>query len=197
MGLAYRGESVPAMLEFLALLSKWNKVYNLTAICDPKTMLSYHLLDSLSVLPYVQGQTVLDVGTGPGLPGIPLALQCPDKTFVLIDRNGKKTRFARQAVIELGLANVEVVQERVETYRPCRLFDTLVTRAYSALSGILSTSLHLLAQRGSLLAMSGKLTEAALVNSEFQVDRISVQVPGVDAERNILVLTRESEIAKA
>ncbi len=119
------------------MLAKWNQAYNLTAVRDPQEMVTRHLLDSLVLLPYVQGPRVLDIGTGPGLPGIPLAVARPDCSFTLLDANAKKTRFVTQAVGELGLKNVEVVQERVENYRPKQKFDTLVARAFSSITDML------------------------------------------------------------
>ncbi|MGH8550031.1 MAG: 16S rRNA (guanine(527)-N(7))-methyltransferase RsmG [Methylococcales bacterium] len=187
--IGYSPEFLSSLLEFLALLSKWNKTYNLTAIRDPETMISHHLLDSLSVSPYLRGGRVLDVGTGPGLPGIPLSMLHTDKTFVLSDSNAKKTRFVRQAVLELGLANVEVVQNRVERFQNELLFDTIVTRAFAAIPGILSSSSHLLKKAGRVLAMRGRLPDRETAYPGFRTTLIPVRVPGVHAERHILMLT--------
>ncbi len=194
MAIGYRPELLSGLLEFRALLAKWNGTYNLTAIRDPETMVSGHLLDSLSVSPHLRGQRVLDVGTGPGLPGIPLSMLHPDKFFVLIDSNGKKTRFVRQAVLELGLANVEVIQERVERFKNGLLFDTIVTRAFAAISGILSSSSHLLKHSGRLLAMIGRLPASDTVYPGFTPEVMPIRVPGVKAERHIVMLTPETEI---
>ena len=124
---------------YLELLVKWNRVYNLTAIKDPKQMVTHHLLDSLSISPYLHGDRLIDVGTGAGLPGIPLAITHRHKQFVLLDSNVKKTRFCRQAAAELGLDNVEVVHSRVEDYRPERLFSSVISRAYTSLSGMITS----------------------------------------------------------
>ncbi|MCW8903471.1 16S rRNA (guanine(527)-N(7))-methyltransferase RsmG, partial [Sedimenticola sp.] len=133
------------LLDYLALLLKWNKAFNLTAIRDPGEMVPRQLLDSLSILNLVQGERVLDVGTGPGLPGIPLAVAQPDRQFVLIDSNGKKTRFVQQAVVALGLDNVQVVRTRVEAYQPDAGFDTITSRAFAALPKMVQLTRHLLA----------------------------------------------------
>ncbi|MGH8497234.1 MAG: 16S rRNA (guanine(527)-N(7))-methyltransferase RsmG [Methylococcales bacterium] len=185
-------EILSKLLEFRVLLSKWNKTFNLTAIRDAEAMISYHLLDSLSVSAYLQGQRVLDIGTGPGLPGIPLSMLHADKFFVLIDCNGKKTRFVRQAVLELGLTNVEVIQERVERFNNELLFDTIVTRAFSTISGILSSSAHLLKERGQLLAMRGRFPDRETRHPGFAARLIPIRVPGLHAERHILVLKPET-----
>ncbi|MCI0655116.1 MAG: 16S rRNA (guanine(527)-N(7))-methyltransferase RsmG [Methylococcaceae bacterium] len=190
--IGYSPESLSKLLEFRTLLSKWNKTFSLTAIRDPETMISYHLLDSLSVSAYLRGRRVLDIGTGPGLPGIPLSMLHSDKSFVLIDSSGKKTRFVRQAVLELGLTNVEVVQERVERFKNELLFDTIVTRAFSAISGILSSSSHLLKEDGQLLTMRGRLPEPETRYPGFAAKLIPIRVPGLHAQRHILVLTPET-----
>ncbi|MCI0668554.1 MAG: 16S rRNA (guanine(527)-N(7))-methyltransferase RsmG [Methylococcaceae bacterium] len=191
-GIACNPELLSGLLDFLALLSKWNKTYNLTAIRDPLTMISHHLLDSLSLSPYIRGQRVLDIGTGPGLPGIPLSILHSDKSFVLIDSNGKKTRFVRQAVLELGLMNVEVVQDRVERFKNELLFDTIVTRAFAAMSEILSSSSHLLKDGGRILAMRGRLPDRETNYPGFRASVIPIRVPGVHAERHILMLTPQA-----
>lgn len=192
MEIGYGPEILSSLLEFRALLSKWNKTYNLTAIRDAEAMISHHLLDSLSVSPYLCGQRVLDVGTGPGLPGIPLSMLHTDKSFVLIDSNGKKARFVRQAVLELGLTNVEVVQNRVERFKNELLFDTIVTRAFAAMSGILSSSSHLLQKAGRILAMRGRLPDRETRYPGLRSTLIPIRVPGVHAERHILMLTPET-----
>jgi 16S rRNA (guanine527-N7)-methyltransferase len=145
------------LLEFPRLLRKWNRVYNLTAIEDPAQMVRLHLLDSLSLLPYLRGARVLDVGTGAGLPGIPLAIMAPGAAFTLLDSNAKKTRFVRQAAIELGLANVQVEHARIEQFRPAQGFDTILTRAFASLPVIVAETARLLNPGGLILAQKGKL----------------------------------------
>lgn len=180
------------LLEFVSLLSKWNRAYNLTAIRDPEQMVTLHILDSLVVLHYLHGDRIIDVGTGGGLPGIPLALVAPDKSFTLLDSNGKKTRFLVQAVAELGLSNVTVVHSRVDQYRPGFLFDTVITRAFASLADMLPACRHLLGPKGRFLAMKGAYPAEELreIPSEFSLlDTVPLAVPGLAAERHLVRLT--------
>ena len=183
------------LLAFVRLLAKWNAAYNLTAVRDPEEMITRHLLDSLVLLPYLQGPRVLDIGTGPGLPGIPLAVSRPDYYFTLLDANAKKTRFVTQAVGELGLKNVEVVQARVENYRPEQKFDTLVARAFSSIADMLNNAQHLCAPGGRFLAMKGVYPEEELaaIPADFAVSEVVVlKVPGLDAARHLAIITLRS-----
>ncbi len=194
LGAAWAGfaRSVQAkLLQFVALLAKWNRAYNLTAVREPAAMLPRHLLDSLAVLPHLQGPRVLDVGSGAGLPGIPLALARPDLHFTLLDSNGKKTRFMTQAVTELGLANVSVVQSRVEDYQAPAPFDTVITRAFAAVAEVVAGTGRLCAPQGRLLLMKGAypITELEALPSTYSLrEAIRLQVPGLDAERHLLVI---------
>ncbi len=177
------------LLAYIELLDKWNKVYNLTAVRDPLEMVSRHLLDSLAILPYIRGADVLDIGTGAGLPGIPLAIARPDVEFTLLDANAKKTRFVRQAVAELGLRNVEVVQARVEKYRPGRKFVTLIARALGSLAGIVRGAGHLCDKDSEFLLMKGAHPgpELADIPAEFKViETLELHVPGLEAERHLV-----------
>ena len=179
------------LLQFLEMLEHWNRAYNLTAVRDIEQMLPRHVLDSLSVLPYVHGPRVLDIGTGAGLPGIPLALALPTYEFVLIDRNGKKLRFVRQAIHELGLKNVEIVHEAVETYCPPSGFQTLIARALKAIPDMLPGCRHLCAADGVVLAMKGLYPAAELsaLDGGFRVrDVVRLTVPGLDATRHLVIL---------
>lgn len=180
------------LLAYLRLLEKWNRSYNLTAIRGLEEMVPRHLLDSLAVLPYVAGPRVLDIGSGAGLPGIPLACARPELLFTLLDSNAKKTRFLNQAVAELALANVSVVNARVEQFRPPEQFVTLLARAWTAIPDMLIRCRHLLAQGVRLLAMKGAYPkeELAAVPEEaytWQVQRLTV--PGLDAERHLVIIT--------
>ncbi len=191
MGLALAPPARARLLQFLQLLEKWNATYNLTAVREIEQMVPRHLLDSLAVLPFVRGPRVLDVGTGAGLPGIPLAIALPDFQFVLLDSNAKKLRFVTQAVHELGLTNVEVVQHAVEKYAPQAKFDTVIARALAAIPDMLQSSGHLCGPGGIVLAMKGVFPqeEIAGVAAGFRVREVqALTVPGLDAARHVVVL---------
>jgi 16S rRNA (guanine527-N7)-methyltransferase len=176
------------LLAFLHLLRKWNRVYNLTSITDLSDMVPLHLLDSLAVLPYLHGGRVLDVGTGAGLPGIPLAVMAPEKAFTLLDSNAKKTRFVQQAAIELGLSNVRVEQARIEHYRPEDGFDTVLARAFASLPAIVAETSRLLHPGGLILAQKGKWPADELDALATQARVIPLAVPGVDAARHLIAI---------
>ena len=185
-------ELATPLLEYQALLTKWNKAYNLTAVRDPDEMVTRHLLDSLTVNPYLTGNHILDVGTGPGLPGIPLALANPDKNFTLMDSLGKKTRFIQQVIITLELTNVTVVQSRVEDFQPEQRYSTVISRAFASLQDMVSHSLHCLEKDGRMLAMKGQYPQAELDELGNEVEVLSVQqleVPGLSAERHLVIMT--------
>lgn len=177
-------------MRYLRLLAKWNAAYNLTAVRDPEDMIARHLLDSLVVLPYLAGARVLDIGSGAGLPGIPLAVARPELGFTLLDTNSKKTRFLTQAVGELALNNVEVVHSRVENYRPERKFDTLVSRAFAGIADMLALARHLCAPGGRFLAMKGAYPEEELaaVPAEYATEVVALEVPGLKAQRHLVIL---------
>ena len=179
-----------ALLDYLALLAKWNKTYNLTAIDEPARMLTHHLLDSLAVLPHIGDGPLLDVGSGAGLPGIPLAIARPTLAVTLIDASAKKCGFMRQVAIELRLANVEVVHGRVEAYRPGAGFAQIVSRAFDELAEFARLTRHLLAASGQWLAMKGRRPTAELAGLERVriVRDIELRVPGLDAERHLIVM---------
>ncbi|MEE4186012.1 MAG: 16S rRNA (guanine(527)-N(7))-methyltransferase RsmG [Gammaproteobacteria bacterium] len=177
---------------FLEELHRWNHAYNLTAVRDPLDMVSRHILDSYSVLPWAAGQRVIDVGTGAGLPGIALALARPDQHFTLLDANGKKVRFVTHAAAQLALANVRVVQARVEAFT-ADPFDTVICRAFTALPDFVTGAAHLVAPEGALIAMKGRYPEqevAALPPDWRVAECAPVEVPGLIGERHILVLRR-------
>jgi 16S rRNA (guanine527-N7)-methyltransferase len=191
LGLELDAAAVGKLLGYLGLLEKWNRAYNLTAVRDPAQMVARHLLDSLAVLPFLAGRRVLDIGTGAGLPGIPLAIARPDMEFVLLDSNAKKTRFVTQAAAELSLGNVTVVAERLEHYRPPQGFDTLVARAVGTIADMLDAGRHLLAAGGRFLAMKGVYPqeELAALPAGYQVAGVeAVRVPGLDAARHVVII---------
>jgi 16S rRNA (guanine527-N7)-methyltransferase len=165
------------LLNYLLLLDKWNKTYNLTAIRDVNEMVAKHLLDSLAILPWIQGLRIIDVGTGAGLPGIPLAIARPDIKVTLLDSNGKKTRFLQEVQRNLGLKNLEIVQFRVEDYHPSLGFDTVLSRAFSSLQQMVDKTEHLLAPSGQWLAMKGHYIEAECLalKKSFTVEQYTVQ----------------------
>ena len=175
---------------YLEVLARWNTRFNLTAITDPSEMVIKHLLDSLAIQPYIHGNRVADVGTGAGLPGIPLACLNPDKAFQLLDSAGKKTRFVTHAVAALRLHNVSVNTGRVQDYRPGTGFDTVVSRAFSSTQQFLSSSGHLCGPGGRMLAMKGAYPESELaeIASPWHVETVHrLKVPGLDAERHLVV----------
>ncbi len=197
MGVTLTGEQADRLLAYLALLVKWNQAYNLTAVRDPGEMLPRHLLDSLSILPLVTAAIgdrparLLDVGTGAGLPGIPLAIMLPGAHLTLLDSNGKKTRFVRQAQLELRLANVEVVQARVEEFHPGEPFDLITSRAFAPLPRMFEQTAHLLAAGGAYLAMKGAVPEeeiAALATAGITAEVVPLWVPGNEGERHAILL---------
>jgi 16S rRNA (guanine527-N7)-methyltransferase len=191
LGLALPEGAEARLLAYLALLDKWNRVYNLTAVRDTGRMVSHHLLDSLAAVTYFQGETVLDVGSGGGLPGIPLAIARPDLQVTLIDSIAKKTAFLLQAKAELGLANLNVVTSRVEDYRPDAQFDVITSRAFSDLKEFVTLTRHLLKPTGCWLAMKGLMPHEEIISLPVWA-RVSANhalaVPGLEARRHLIVL---------
>lgn len=185
------------LLDYLALMQKWNKAYNLTAIRDPHEMVIRHLLDSLCILPWVKGPRLLDIGTGGGLPGIPVAVLRPDIEVVLLDSNGKKTRFLQQVKIELALKNVTVVHARIEQYQPEERFPQIVSRAFSSLELFAGLALPKLADKGELLAMKGLLPQeeiSALKVEAMQVDVVPLAVPMLAEARHLILIKPQTKI---
>jgi 16S rRNA (guanine527-N7)-methyltransferase len=194
LGLALPPETQTRMLQYLALIRKWNQVHNLTAVREPEAMLVRHLLDSLAILPHVAGPRIADVGSGAGLPGIPLALARPEWRVTLVETNHKKTAFLQQARIELDLKNVEVMTERVENFHPVDGFDIVISRAFSDLADFAGLAGHLCASGnggGRLVAMKGVYPheELAQLPAQFMVEKIlPVTVPGLEAERHLVLI---------
>jgi 16S rRNA (guanine527-N7)-methyltransferase len=189
MGLTASDLPLQDYVSYVELLAQWNSAYNLTSIRDPEKMLAYHVLDSLSILPFIQGNECLDVGTGAGLPGIILALARPDTHWVLLDGNSKKTRFVQQTVMTLNIKNVEVVCSRIENYQLENRFSTIVSRAFTSLDAFYSCNHDLLAPGGSLLAMKGPEPEneiSALSAEDVSTKTFPLSVPGVIGGRSLV-----------
>jgi len=177
------------MLDYLALLARWNRTYNLTAVRDAAQMVTRHLLDSLAIAPYLTGRRFIDVGSGAGLPGVPLALLFPEREFHLLDSNGKKARFLFQVKTALCLDNMVVHQARVESFRVAEPFDAVLSRAFASLEDMLRGCRHLLAPGGRVLAMKGALRAGELDLVRRQCARVSVlalTVPGLDEQRRLV-----------
>ncbi len=183
---------VAPFVQYLKLLKQWNRAYNLTAVRDIHDMVGRHILDSLAVLSWMRGKRWLDVGTGPGLPGIPLALASPGSEVVLLDSNGKKTRFLCEVVRELSLSKVKVVESRVETYHPEQRFDTVVSRAFSAMDSMIENTNHLIDSQGLWLAMKGRMPENELHNLKQSYQIKNYQVPGVVGARTCIMIESSS-----
>lgn len=193
LDIALSNDQAQQLLGYLALLNKWNKAYNLTAVRDPAEMVSRHLLDSLSILPFVEGDRWLDVGSGGGMPGLILAIMRPDAHFTLLDSNGKKTRFLTQAKFELKLANVAVVNNRVETFSAEPAFHGIVSRAFSSMADFANLTRHLSDGQTRWLAMKGLYPDEELnvLPDDFEVLRSEqLAVPGCQGSRHLLILRR-------
>lgn len=191
LGIGLPGGAVTRLAAYLTLLERWNRAYNLTAVRDPGAMVIRHVLDSLSILPWVEGPRVLDVGSGAGLPGIPLAIVRPEYELHLLDSNGKRTRFLTQVATELRLANVCVARNRVEDYRPAILFNSVVSRAFATLAEMVTGAGRLCAPDGRLLAMKGVFPddELARLPPGYAVRGVyPLHVPSLDAERHLVHL---------
>lgn len=192
LGIAVDAEQRRQLLGLVGLLHKWNRAYNLTAIRSPEEMVSRHLLDSAAVLPFVTGPTLLDVGAGPGFPGLVLAILRPELAVSLLDSNGKKVRFQRQAVMELGLTNVTPVQSRVEAFE--ERFDQVISRAFASLGDFVSLTLPLVAPGGQWLAMKGPAVEeelAGVPDGVVPVAHHALEVPFEVGSRLLVVLERQ------
>lgn len=184
----------PPLLAYLALLARWNRTYNLTAIRDPHEMVTRHLLDSLAMVPHVESGSLADLGTGPGLPGIPLAIARPRLQVTLVESNGKKARFLREAVRQLGLGNARVAESRAEALAEPEAYDHLTARALDTLAGIVAVGGHLLRRGGTLLAMKGVYPheEIAQLPPGWEVAQVlPLQVPGLTGERHLVVCSRK------
>lgn len=192
LSLSLGPEQQSLLIDYLDLLARWNKVYNLTAVRDPQVMVRRQLLDSLSILPWLNAGPVLDVGTGAGLPGIPLAIARPELAFSLLDSNGKKTRFVQQVVSELGLRNVEVLKSRIEALQRPGHYACITSRAFATLADMIDGSRQLITAEGRWLAMKGAAPMAELreLPPGFTAEVVPLEVPGEIGSRHLVIVER-------
>jgi 16S rRNA (guanine527-N7)-methyltransferase len=179
--------------DYIALLQHWNKAFNLVARVEDEQLVNRHILDSLTARPFIRQGPCLDVGSGAGLPGLILAVTMPDTEWVLLDANGKKTRFCEQAVQELGLSNVRVVQQRISDHEPTQCYATIISRAYSQAADFVNMTRHLLCDNGQILAMKGRIDLQEKANAEatgFHMEIQSIQVPGLAGQRHMMVFNK-------
>lgn len=182
-------EQKQQLLDFVAMLAKWNKAYNLTSVREPEQMLIRHIMDSLAASKHLVGERFIDVGTGPGLPGIPLAIMNPDKTFVLLDSLGKRIRFQKQVQFELSIGNISSVESRVEAYQPEEKFDGVLSRAFASIQDMLHWCHHLPKETGCFYALKGQLSddEMAQLPEGYSVTHVfELKVPRLDEQRHLL-----------
>ncbi|MEO8166432.1 MAG: 16S rRNA (guanine(527)-N(7))-methyltransferase RsmG [Betaproteobacteria bacterium] len=195
MGLSLTAGAMLQLSNYLDLLVKWNRVYNLTAIREEARLVSHHVLDCLAVIPHLPSGNIVDVGSGAGLPGIPIAIACPERPVTLLDANQKKSAFLTQAVAELGLGCARVVTTRVEAFRPAEPFEVVISRAFSDLAEFAKLAGHLCAANGFLIAMKGLQPEAemAQVPLSWKVDKtVRLEIPQLDATRHLVFLRAAS-----
>ncbi|EGF4039223.1 16S rRNA (guanine(527)-N(7))-methyltransferase RsmG [Salmonella enterica] len=190
-GISLTDHQKTLLVAYVDMLHKWNKAYNLTSVRDPNEMLVRHILDSIVVAPYLQGQRFIDVGTGPGLPGIPLAIVLPDAHFTLLDSLGKRVRFLRQVQHELKLENITPVQSRVEAYPSEPPFDGVISRAFASLNDMVSWCHHLPGEKGRFYALKGQLPgdEIASLPDDFSVESVEkIHIPQLEGERHLVII---------
>ena len=198
MGLVLPAAAIEQLANYLELLVKWNQVYNLTAIKDEAKLVSHHVLDSLAVVPHLPEGSLVDVGSGAGLPGIPIAISNPGRAVTMLDSNHKKGAFLTQAVAELGLAMAQIVTARVEIYRPAESFQTVISRAFSDLADFVTLAGHLCAADGVMIAMKGLHPddEMAKLPSSWKVEKtVRLEIPQLEASRHLVFMRPVSAIA--
>ncbi|RKS85843.1 16S rRNA m(7)G-527 methyltransferase [Orbus hercynius] len=194
--LVINDQQIDQLVCYVEMLDKWNKAYNLTSVRDPNEMLIKHIMDSLVISPYLTGEQFIDVGTGPGLPGIPLAIINPDKTFDLVDSLGKRVRFLKQVQFELQLDNIHPVQSRIEQYTD-KHFDGVISRAFASLIDMLNWCEHLPNQHGAFYALKSQSSDQEIMSlpSQFEVtDIVKLDVPNLDAERNLIIIKSNNSV---
>ena len=198
LGLTLDRDTQQRLLDYIALIEKWNRVHNLTAIREPDKMVSHHLLDSLAVAPHLHAKRLLDVGSGAGLPGIPLAIANPDTQVTLLDSNHKKAAFLNQAVMELKLKNAGVCSERVESWQTPDKFDVIISRAFSDMGEFVQVTRHLLATGGLFAAMKGlhPYEEIEKLPTDCKVLHVlPLAVPGLDGARHLVLIGLGEQVA--
>jgi 16S rRNA (guanine527-N7)-methyltransferase len=196
MNLSVSEQQQKQLIGFVEMLNKWNKAFNLTSVRDPEQMLIRHVMDSLAVSPYLSGKRFIDVGTGPGLPGIPLAIINPDKEFVLLDSLGKRIRFQKQVQFELKINNISSIESRVEAYQPENKFDGVLSRAFASIEDMLTWCHHLPHENGVFYALKGQLNteEMQAIPKGFKLlDTLVLKVPQLDEQRHLIKLVRIAE----
>lgn len=196
LGLSLSEEQATKLVRYVELMNKWNKAYNLTSVRSPEQMMTRHIVDSLAILPFISGKRIIDVGTGPGLPGMPLAIMMPQSEFTLLDSLGKRVRFMKQCVHELNLSNVTPVQSRVEAFDPGPGFDIVLSRAFASLKDMLHWCAHLVDSSGTFMALKGQYPhdEIAQVSSHFHIEEVhSLAVPGLDEERHLIAVKKSKQ----
>jgi len=189
--LTLSGSTQQKLIQYLELIQSWNKVFNLTTITEPRDMVYLHLIDSLAVSPYLHGLNLLDVGSGAGLPGIPLAIIHPEQHWMLMDKNSKKTRFLTQTIAELKLTNANAIHSRCEDFQPATKFDSILSRAFGTLRMFVETTAHMLNKDGIFIAMKGKYPEDELQDLPDNVEVKNIQrldIKGISVERHIICL---------
>lgn len=193
LALSLTDQQCSQLVSYVELMTKWNKAYNLTSVRDPMDMLTKHILDSLAIAPFIKNKRYIDVGTGPGLPGIPLAIACPEATFTCLDSLGKRVRFMKQVAFELQLTNVEPVQARVEDFHPTELYEGVLSRAFASISDMLHWCHHLIDSSGEFLALKGQYPQDELDVIADDITVVSthqLDIPFLDGERNLIVLKK-------
>ena len=184
--------AIQQLIRYLELIQTWNRVFNLTTITNPRDMVYLHLIDSLAVQPFLHGNRLLDVGSGAGLPGIPLAIANPNQTWVLLDKNNKKTRFMTQVIAELGLSNAEAIHSRCEDFHPSLCFDSILSRAFGTLRLFAESTAHLLCKQGKFIAMKGKVPHDEIndLPAHFLLQNVvRLDIKGIEIERHVICFT--------
>lgn len=187
-------QKISQLVHFVSLMHKWNKTYNLTSVRDPQDMLIKHIMDSIVVAPYLDQQQYIDVGTGPGLPGIPLAIMHPDKSFILLDSLGKRVRFMKQVAYELKLSNIQPVQSRVEDFHSPVPIDAVLSRAFASLKDMLHWCQHLVDSSGTFVALKGQLPQQEIdeLPKGFKISQIvQLKIPNLTGQRHLIKIVKQ------